>query len=225
MTGSNTASSLLAPFIENLYRMAWIVEARDPYTGGHLWRVSQYARLLAEDLGLDADEVARAELGGFLHDLGKVGIPDAVLNKPGPLDDHEYALIKTHPRIGARLLRGHPLAALAHEAVLMHHEMPDGRGYPDGLSGEGIPLIARILVVGQAPGIRVHNSGVPFDDASGDRLREWMGITREVFYDPLQMAIVPMGFCYPGTGKSGDLPPRPECAPHWRQQVLAHLHS
>ena len=82
---------------------------------------------------------------------------------------------------------------------------------------------ARILVVGQAPGIRVHNSGVPFDDASGDRLREWMGITREVFYDPLQMAIVPMGFCYPGTGKSGDLPPRPECAPHWRQQVLAHL--
>ncbi len=82
---------------------------------------------------------------------------------------------------------------------------------------------ARILVVGQAPGIRVHNSGVPFDDASGDRLREWMGITREVFYEPTQMAIVPMGFCYPGTGKSGDLPPRPECAPHWRQQVLAHL--
>ena len=82
---------------------------------------------------------------------------------------------------------------------------------------------ARILVVGQAPGIRVHNSGIPFDDASGDRLREWMGITRDVFYEPTQMAIVPMGFCYPGTGKSGDLPPRPECAPHWRQQVLAHL--
>ena len=145
VTGSNTASSLLAPFIENLYRMAWIVEARDPYTGGHLWRVSQYSRMLAEDLGLEADEVARIELGGFLHDLGKVGIPDAVLNKPGPLDDHEYALIKTHPRIGARLLRGHPLATLAHEAVMMHHEMPDGRGYPQGLSGEGIPLIARIV--------------------------------------------------------------------------------
>jgi uracil-DNA glycosylase len=82
---------------------------------------------------------------------------------------------------------------------------------------------ASILVVGQAPGIRVHNSGIPFDDASGDRLREWMGITRDVFYDPGQMAIVPMGFCYPGTGKSGDLPPRPECAPHWRQQVLEQL--
>ncbi len=82
---------------------------------------------------------------------------------------------------------------------------------------------ARILVVGQAPGIRVHTSGVPFDDASGDRLREWMGISREVFYEPTKMAIVPMGFCYPGTGKSGDLPPRPECAPRWRQQVLEHL--
>ncbi len=82
---------------------------------------------------------------------------------------------------------------------------------------------ARILVVGQAPGIRVHNSGIPFDDASGDRLRAWMGITRDVFYEPTLMAIVPMGFCYPGTGKSGDLPPRTECAPRWRQQVLEQL--
>ena len=82
---------------------------------------------------------------------------------------------------------------------------------------------ARILVVGQAPGIRVHRSGIPFDDASGERLREWMGVSREVFYEPTRMAIVPMGFCYPGTGSSGDLPPRPECAPLWRQRVLAHL--
>lgn len=82
---------------------------------------------------------------------------------------------------------------------------------------------ARILIVGQAPGIKVHNSGKPFDDASGDRLREWMGISREVFYEPTQVAIVPMGFCYPGTGKSGDLPPRPECATQWRHKVLAQL--
>jgi DNA-directed RNA polymerase subunit RPC12/RpoP len=142
---SNTSTSLLSPFIENLYRMAWIVEARDPYTGGHLWRVSQFSRLLAADLGLSASEVARVELGGFLHDLGKVGVPDAVLNKPGPLDEHEYALIKTHPRIGARLLRGHPLAMLAHEAVIMHHERPDGKGYPDGLFADSIPLIAKIV--------------------------------------------------------------------------------
>lgn len=82
---------------------------------------------------------------------------------------------------------------------------------------------ARILIAGQAPGRRVHESGVPFDDPSGDRLREWMGVSRETFYDPQQIAILPMGFCYPGTGKSGDLAPRPECAPEWRQPLLDHL--
>ena len=82
---------------------------------------------------------------------------------------------------------------------------------------------ARVLIAGQAPGRKVHESGVPFDDASGMRLREWMGVTREVFYDAKQLAIVPMGFCFPGTGKSGDLPPRPECASAWRDQLLGHL--
>lgn len=84
---------------------------------------------------------------------------------------------------------------------------------------------ARVLIAGQAPGRKVHASGVPFDDASGNRLREWMGVTREVFYDSKQVAILPMGFCFPGTGKSGDLPPRPECAPAWRKQLLDHLHQ
>ena len=83
--------------------------------------------------------------------------------------------------------------------------------------------LARILIAGQAPGRKVHDSGIPFDDASGDRLREWMGISRAIFYDPKKIAILPMGFCYPGTGKSGDLPPRPECAPAWREQLLKHL--
>jgi uracil-DNA glycosylase len=82
---------------------------------------------------------------------------------------------------------------------------------------------ARILIAGQAPGRKVHDSGVPFDDASGNRLREWMGIDRALFYDPAVIAIVPMGFCYPGTGPSGDLPPRPECAPQWRARVLSAL--
>lgn len=82
---------------------------------------------------------------------------------------------------------------------------------------------ARILIAGQAPGRRVHESGVPFDDVSGDRLREWMGVTREVFYDPQQIAILPMGFCFPGTGKAGDFPPRAECAPAWREQLLSRL--
>ncbi len=86
-----------------------------------------------------------------------------------------------------------------------------------------ISTTARILIVGQAPGRRVHESGVPFDDASGERLRQWMGISAHVFYDASTIAILPMGFCYPGTGKSGDLPPRPECAPTWREAVLAHM--
>ena len=82
---------------------------------------------------------------------------------------------------------------------------------------------AKILIVGQAPGKKVHETGVPFDDLSGDRLRHWMGITPEVFYDPKQIAILPMGFCYPGRGKSGDLPPRPECVPKWRSELMVHL--
>ena len=82
---------------------------------------------------------------------------------------------------------------------------------------------ARILIAGQAPGRKVHQSGVPFDDASGKRLRHWLGISREVFYNPKQIAILPMGFCFPGSGRSGDLPPRPECEPAWRKQLLEHL--
>lgn len=82
---------------------------------------------------------------------------------------------------------------------------------------------APILIAGQAPGRKVHESGIPFDDASGDRLRDWLGVSKEQFYDRKLVALLPMGFCYPGTGKSGDLPPRPECAPAWRSQVLSHL--
>ncbi len=82
---------------------------------------------------------------------------------------------------------------------------------------------ARILIAGQAPGRKVHESGVPFDDASGNRLREWLGVSRETFYDAREIAILPMGLCFPGTGKSGDLPPRPECAPAWREPLLGLL--
>lgn len=79
---------------------------------------------------------------------------------------------------------------------------------------------ARILIIGQAPGARVHASGIPFDDASGDRLRDWLGVSRDLFYDARRVAIVPMGLCYPGRGRSGDLPPRPECAPLWHPPLL-----
>lgn len=82
---------------------------------------------------------------------------------------------------------------------------------------------AKVLIAGQAPGRLVHQSGVPFDDPSGDRLRDWLGVDHDTFYDPAKIALLPMGFCFPGTGKSGDLPPRPECAPAWRSALLEHL--
>lgn len=82
---------------------------------------------------------------------------------------------------------------------------------------------ARITIIGQAPGRRVHESGVPWDDPSGVRLREWLGLTTDQFYDPTVVALVPMGFCYPGSAPSGDKPPRPECAPLWHDRLLAHL--
>jgi len=82
---------------------------------------------------------------------------------------------------------------------------------------------AKVLIVGQAPGTKVHASGVPFDDASGNRLRLWMGVNKPDFYDPSRFAIIPMGYCYPGRGSGGDLPPRKECAEMWLDHLLAHL--
>lgn len=100
------------------------------------------------------------------------------------------------------------------EAHLPAGPRPVVRGRPE----------ARLLIVGQAPGRRVHETGIPFNDPSGDRLRDWLAIDRATFYDESRIAILPMGFCYPGTRpKQGDLPPRPECAPTWRQRLLDQL--
>ncbi|MCL4110533.1 UNVERIFIED_CONTAM: hypothetical protein GTU68_060023 [Idotea baltica] len=92
------------------------------------------------------------------------------------------------------------------------------------------PIVAasqgsRILILGQAPGRKVHQTGIPWDDPSGSRLREWMGISKEDFYDESKVALVPMGFCFPGTGKGGDLPPRPECSKLWHEELLGHLEN
>lgn len=86
-----------------------------------------------------------------------------------------------------------------------------------------IDSTAKILIAGQAPGRKVHESGIPFNDVSGDRLRQWMGVSKDTFYNAKEIAILPMGFCYPGTGKSGDLPPRAECAIAWRDRLLKQL--
>lgn len=157
--------------LKSLFAMASMVEARDPYTGGHLWRVSQFSRLLAEAGGLPTTDVARIMLGGFLHDLGKIAVSDAILNKPDRLNEMEYRSIQTHPDVGQRLLAEHPLAELARAAISAHHERPDGKGYPRGLAGDDIPLDARIVGITDAfdamTSGRPYSKGMPIDRALG----------------------------------------------------------
>lgn len=152
-----------------LLGLSMIVEARDPYTGGHLWRVSQFTKLLAQQAGLSDRDVALCGIGGFLHDLGKVGVPDAILNKPDRLTDTEFAVIRTHPTVGRRLFAYHPLADLAIEAVVGHHERPDGKGYPYGIAGEEIPEVARIVGIADAfdamTSSRSYRTGMPMGKA------------------------------------------------------------
>jgi hypothetical protein len=155
--------------LRTLFVMVWMVEARDPYTGGHLWRVSQFSRRTAEAANLPESEIMRAMLGGFLHDLGKIGVPDAILRKPGSLTDEEYDVIKTHPEIGRRLLAGHPLRGLVEAAVHLHHERPDGRGYPKGVIADAIPQEARIVGICDAfdamTSSRPYRKGMPVERA------------------------------------------------------------
>ena len=156
--------------LTSLMIMGSVVEARDAYTGGHLWRVGQYARLLAERIGLDREAVFIAACGGFLHDLGKVGIPDAILNGSHRLTDHQTAVIQTHPGIGRTVLAQHPLAPLALDAIAHHHERVDGTGYPDRLAGDAIPLMARIVGVCDAfdamTSTRSYRHAIPPDAAA-----------------------------------------------------------
>ncbi|CUS47951.1 MAG: putative two-component system response regulator [Idiomarinaceae bacterium HL-53] len=138
-------AELTKELFASLMVMAWFVEAKDPYTGGHLWRVSEYARKLAAAGKLPPADVARIALGGFLHDLGKIAVSDQVLRKTGKLNDREYEEIKTHPEAGGRMLAGHPLANLVGAAVELHHERPDGKGYPHGLNSSMIPVDSVIV--------------------------------------------------------------------------------
>jgi response regulator RpfG family c-di-GMP phosphodiesterase len=124
------------------------LEARDLYTRGHSEAVARIATGMARTMGMPAEQVESLEIAARLHDLGKIGIPDSVLLKPGKLTDEEYEIIKTHPTIGADILRPIPSLADLIPAVQSHHERLDGTGYPQGLKGDEIPLFARIIAVG-----------------------------------------------------------------------------
>jgi putative two-component system response regulator len=127
--------------------LALTIEARDGYTNGHCQRLAAYAAALGHELGLAADDIAALECGGYLHDIGKVGIPDAVLLKPGPLTEAEYTLMKKHTVIGDELCSGLRSVQRARPIVRHHHERLDGSGYPDALSGDDIPLLAQIMSI------------------------------------------------------------------------------
>ena len=127
--------------------LALTIEARDPYTLGHCDRLSRYSVAVGEALGLDAEMVRSLRLGGYLHDLGKISVPDGILLKPGPLDPIEQERIRAHPGAGSDLVLGLRSLELVRPIMRHHHEKWDGSGYPDGLKGEAIPLGARIISV------------------------------------------------------------------------------
>jgi putative two-component system response regulator len=125
--------------------LALVIEARDAYTDGHCQRLATYATALGTAIGLSEDQLAALYRGGFLHDVGKIGIPDAVLLKPGALTADEYTQIKEHPVIGDRLCGEMRSLRQVRPIVRHHHERLDGSGYPDSLRGDAIPLVAQIM--------------------------------------------------------------------------------
>jgi len=145
-------SSMLYDELEDAYlstirALANSVEARDHYTRGHTDRVTHVAEAVARELCWSEDEVKWLKIGGTLHDIGKIGIPDRILNKPGPLDQDEVGIMRQHPQMGAKMLDGIPFLEPILPYILYHHERWDGRGYPDGLEGTDIPIEGRLLAI------------------------------------------------------------------------------
>jgi response regulator RpfG family c-di-GMP phosphodiesterase len=134
-------------FLSAIRSLGRSLEERDPYTAGHSERVRSFALDLADELGLDPGRRRRLSLAARLHDIGKIGVPEAVLLKPGVLSDEEMALVREHPVIGERVLRPIIRNREVLAAIRGHHERLDGRGYPDGLRGHQIPLLARIIAI------------------------------------------------------------------------------
>lgn len=147
------------------------IDAKDPYTCGHSSRVSEMAECLAADIGMSPHEIETVRMAGLLHDIGKIGVSDAVLRKPGRLNDAEFDEIKKHPELGYRILCGVRQFADILPGVRFHHEAWDGRGYPQGLAGEKIPLIARVLAVADAfdamTSTRPYRNGMPIEQVEG----------------------------------------------------------
>ena len=133
-------------YLETVRSLAYVVEAKDAYTGQHLERCRVYGMALLREMGLEK-ELREAEYGFLLHDAGKVGVSERILNKPGPLTAAEWRIMRTHPLIGYQMVGGIPFLRAAAEVVRYHHEMFDGSGYPEGRAGDAIPLAARVFSI------------------------------------------------------------------------------
>ncbi len=140
-------ASLREAYLGTVRSLAAAIDAKDAYTRGHSERVAEYGTLVAQRMGLSEEEILALELAAYLHDIGKIGIPEAILRKPGRLDDEEFAVMKGHPIVGATILTPVEFPWPIMPAVRHHHEHFDGRGYPAGIAGSEIPLLARILTV------------------------------------------------------------------------------
>lgn len=163
-------------FLASIQSLADALEVKDRYTYGHSVRVSRHSSAIARALKLDGDVIRQIELGGRVHDIGKIGVREAVLNKPGPLTDDEYRHIMTHPVVGWRILS--PLLGeqpMALNVVRSHHERVDGRGIPDGLAGDAIPIEARIVAVADTfdamTSVRPYRPGVSVPDTIAELRR------------------------------------------------------
>lgn len=144
---SEANEKLEKAYLESIETLRYTVEAKDPYTKGHSDRVAEFSVLIGEKLGLSSDELKTLRIGGLFHDIGKIGIPDSILLKDSKLTDEEYSEIKHHPQIGTHILSNATIFADIIPVVKYHHERFDGRGYPENLAGENIPLLARIAAV------------------------------------------------------------------------------
>jgi HD-GYP domain-containing protein (c-di-GMP phosphodiesterase class II) len=146
-TKMQLAMQLEEHYTKTLEALASALEARDPYTQAHTSRIRDMAVALAVAMKVPADVRRAVRLGSILHDVGKIGISDTILHKPGPLDDHEWKIMRTHPEIGEKMLESIDYLGPAIPVIRHHHERWDGKGYPDGLAGEDIPIGARIVAV------------------------------------------------------------------------------
>lgn len=188
------ATTLRQTYLETTRALVATVEARDPFTQRHSRTVSLYCEVIASRLGLSAERMESLRTAALLHDIGKIGIPDVILQKPGPLNDEEFEIVKRHPGIAIEILGHASFLSAELPIILHHHESFDGSGYPYGLAGDEIPLESRVLAVADAvdtmlsprsykrPYTRTHvqeelttGAGSQFDPEVARVAHEWLG--------------------------------------------------